>query len=136
MLGNITTLAVKMDDIDAALSKLKILLDIEMGGHTSDAIGDYYCTHIRKRPLIRLVPNLIPDFGSPTWVEKGFKDHPLLIDIEDVETPEQLDAMIDTILSDADLGAVVVDKDFFDDEGNEVDLQGNIIKKAADSSGL
>ena len=136
-LENVTTLAVKMDDIKASRAKLEEFHGVKMSGHDSEYWGIYYKTPFSDRSAgeITVKNNAMFEESGPSWGEEEFKEFPLLIVIVDIPTLAGLETLIEAILSDLELSAVVVDKDFFDDEGNEVDLQGNIIKKAADFSG-
>ena len=129
-LSNYTTFAVPTDDMERVRAVLEKLLGIEMHGVASGAWGDYYTTPNRPRPKISVFLNMKTDEEGPYWTEDEYRDYPLLVSISDAATPDKLNAMISRILSDTQLGAVLVRKTFRDDSGNKVDEHGNLIESS------
>ena len=129
---NYTTLAIRLDDLEAARAHVENLLGIELEGHNSEAWGDYYITPNDKMDggEISVWENALFDEDGQFWAEEKFKEYPLLISINGVPTLARLDAMIGTILSESNFKAVLVSKTFYDGKGNKFDKDGNLIEEA------
>ena len=123
-----TTIAVPSGDMERVRTALEKRLDIEMDGVASGAWGDYFATPNSPLPVISVFQNMKSDEDGPYWNEDDYREYPLLISIDDERTPAILNSMISKILSDSELGAVLVRKTFRDENGNRVDEQGNLIE--------
>ena len=123
-----TTIAVPSDEMERVRATLENLLGIKMDGVASGAWGDYYATPNRPLPVISVFQNMKSDEDGDYWNEDDYREYPLLISIDDERTPDLLNSMISKILSDSELGAVLVRKNFWDENGNGVDEDGNLIE--------
>ena len=128
MSDNYTTIAIKLDDLETARDRLEKLLDIKLGGHSSSAWHRYFSTIGLVFPTISVFTNRQPGEGGNPLTEVNYEAFPLLISIENANTTDELNSIIDDILSDPEFGAVLVRKQFLDENSNEIDEDGNPIE--------
>ena len=125
---NSTDLAVKMADLEAARDRLEILLDVKMGGHDSSYWNLYYSTLGGDLPDISVYTNRRTGEKGDPLTEKDYENFPLLISIYNAPSVAALNSIIDKVLSDPKLGAVLIRKIVWDKEGNRVEEIDNTVK--------
>lgn len=77
---------ISIDDMELVTKDLQNLLNICFEEHESSYWGEYNVAQLSETESIKLVYNYIDD----DWQEEGFKEYPLLLELNRINEPEKM----------------------------------------------